>query len=351
MRATATQTMRTVCVLGALGAVASEAAKHDDGLPRTRWRRDGYLGGRHNFTTLCQDRYRDCVSWATEGECTGENGAHVRTVCPMSCSMCRHGMRDEVHCVDWARQGECSRNPDYMSRECPVACGFSQANCRDFSEACPRLAAAGECKRNPMSTLVLCGESCGVCRSSCHDLDDSCPNWILEKWHVDNPQTVLPRCSLSAGICHTMVVEESPEDVESDLAKEAALLEQLEGGADAFDFKRDEERMVDSHFPTCRDKNETLCKIWTRAACSHDPYSVIMECPRMCGACTTTCTDHLHSCHNWAERGLLTHHQWHVCPATAGVCTLIELHLRNMPPRPMVDPTFEYDANGAKEEL
>ena len=346
--------MTSIFVVGSFFVLGlqAEIASHADGLPRMRWRKDGYLGGRHNYTTLCQDRFRDCVNWAAAGECTGENGDHTRAMCPMSCSMCRHGVRDDAHCVDWARQGECTRNIDFMSQKCPVVCGFSQAICRDLSEACPRLAAAGECKRNPMSTLVLCGESCGVCRSSCHDLHDSCPNWILENWHVDNPQTVLARCSLSAGICHTMYSEETPDEMEAELNEEASLLQQLEStDSNALDFKYDEDRIVDSHFPLCRDKNETLCKIWTRSACSHNPYAVIAECPKMCGACTTTCTDHVHSCHNWAELGILTANELHLCPATSGICTLIENHMRNQPPKPQVDPDLEQDTEDVKMEL
>lgn len=42
--------------------VRAELAKHDNGLLRMRWREDGYLGGRHNYTTLCQNRFCDCIN-------------------------------------------------------------------------------------------------------------------------------------------------------------------------------------------------------------------------------------------------------------------------------------------------
>lgn len=320
-------------------AVHGEILKHNDSLKERAWRPNGYLGGQHTYTSLCQDRVRSCANWARNGECTGSNGDHVKKLCPMSCSQCHLGVSDNEHCGDWARQGACTDNPDFMRTTCPITCSWAQGVCQDLDAACPRMARRGRCQSHPETTLTLCSESCKICRSSCHDVDMSCPQWVLEDWHVDNPQTVLPRCSRSAGVCQFVHEElnktaaaaaEAAEEVE-----EEALRQKLEAEGESVEEQAIEQKIIDEHFPECRDRNETLCKMWGVEACSINPYAVIRECPRTCMACTKLCTDHVASCHQWAELGLLTPHLYHLCPATAGICARVEEVLRSRPTAPI----------------
>jgi hypothetical protein len=318
-------------------AVHGEILKHNDSLKERAWRANGYLGGRHTFTSLCQDRKRSCANWAKAGECTGGNGDHVKRLCPMSCSQCHAGMHDHEHCADWARQGACSTNPDYMRLNCAITCSWALGVCQDLDPGCPRMARRGRCTTHPETMLTLCSESCGICRSSCHDLDASCPNWILDDWATDNPQTVMPRCSQSAGVCefvHAELLKESADET-SEVEEEEALRKKLETEGESAEEQQMEKKIIDEHFPVCRDKNATLCAIWTEQACSINPYAVIRECPRMCSACTSLCTDHVDSCHHWVEKGLLTPHLYHLCPATAGICSRIEEVLRSRPTPPI----------------
>lgn len=319
--------MRAALVLiacHALAASGNEIIGHDDGLPPRAVRENGYLGGAHTFTTLVVNRFSSCGNWARENECNGPNSDHVRRVCPMSCNQALAGMRDtHKHCTSWALQGACTNNTEFMRNTCPVTCGWAIALCKDLSSACPRLAKRGLCQTDPAHTLTMCSESCGVCRSSCRDTSTSCPGWVLDDWSTDNPATVLPRCSASAAICHELKIEDD-EDVSRDLADEEQLARRLEAEGEDTQTEAIEKRMIDEHFPICEDHNKTLCGIWTRHACAMNPGSVIRLCPRMCGACDNICSDHVHSCHSWAAEGRLTPDLYHLCAATAGICSRVE---------------------------
>ena len=336
----------TLSALAVALARAREILTHDDGLPERKPRPNGYLGGAHTYTTLVVDRSTSCATWSKNGECVGANADHVRRMCPMSCNQALAGMRDtERHCSSWALQGACTNNSEYMRNNCPVSCGWALSLCKDLSTSCGRLARRGLCEADPSHMLTMCSQSCGICRSSCRvrppapassqkkkhatrvapaqDTSTSCPQWIREDWGVDNPATVLPRCSASAGICHELKIEDD-EDVQRDMLEEEELARKLEAEGESEEVERIERRMVDEHFPLCADHNRTLCAIWTRAACAMNPGSVIRLCPKMCGACDDLCQDHVHSCADWAAAGALTPNLYHLCAATAGICSRIE---------------------------
>lgn len=321
MRARAATVFVALC---AGRGACKEVIGHDDGRPQHALRENGYLGGAHTFTTLVVDRSPSCATWARDNECFGTNGMHVRRMCPMSCNQALAGMRDtHKHCTSWALQGACTNNSEFMRNSCPVSCGWALSLCKDLSSACPRLAKRGLCETDPGHTLIMCSQSCGVCRSSCRDVSASCPGWVLDDWHNDNPATVLPRCSASSSICHELKIEDE-DDLEKDLAEEEKLARKLEKEGATDEVEQIEKRIVDEHFPICEDHNKTLCGIWTRHACSMNPGSVIRLCPKMCGACDDLCQDHVHSCHDWAAAGTLTPDLYHLCAATAGICSRIE---------------------------
>ena len=86
---------------------------------------------------ICNDVIPDCATWARNGECTGENAAHVTLTCPLSCGICTHSCNDtDASCPQWAKDGECESNPNSMLRICPTSCGICAPECTDVLEEC-----------------------------------------------------------------------------------------------------------------------------------------------------------------------------------------------------------------------
>ena len=85
---------------------------------------------------FCNDKEPSCSTWARDGECNGDNGKHVKSVCPHSCGVCSLVCADrEESCSEWAKQGQCKSNADYMHRECPTSCGLCAPRCADIHRA------------------------------------------------------------------------------------------------------------------------------------------------------------------------------------------------------------------------
>ena len=73
---------------------------------------------------FCNDKDTSCAAWAAAGECEGDNGEHVKTLCPHTCGVCSIMCSDrDVSCASWAKEGECEKSPAFMHKECPTSCG------------------------------------------------------------------------------------------------------------------------------------------------------------------------------------------------------------------------------------
>ena len=68
------------------------------------------------------------------------------------------------YCATWAKMGECQANPNWMLKNCKVACGECKNKCADYDEHCATWKKQGECKKNPEYMNIYCAESCGKCQ-------------------------------------------------------------------------------------------------------------------------------------------------------------------------------------------
>jgi hypothetical protein len=95
------------------------------------------LTGASATVGYCNDKDPSCATWARDGECDGDNGGHVKSICPHSCSVCPVICADrDDSCSAWAKQGECKSSPDYMLKECPTSCGICAPKCADVHTDC-----------------------------------------------------------------------------------------------------------------------------------------------------------------------------------------------------------------------
>ena len=82
---------------------------------------------------VCQDRHKDCATWASLGEC--DTNAAMKTYCAVACGLCEaepaegEDMSADPSCIDehencafWAKVGECDKNPNYMKQSCKKSC-------------------------------------------------------------------------------------------------------------------------------------------------------------------------------------------------------------------------------------
>merc|ERR1712012_189170 len=71
---------------------------------------------------------------------------------------------DNKYCASWSYLNECSKNYQWMSSHCPIACGLCEL-CEDFKEYCEAWSRRGECSKNSKYMKIYCKKSCGVCGS------------------------------------------------------------------------------------------------------------------------------------------------------------------------------------------
>ena len=62
-----------------------------------------------------------CYAWRDKGECVA-NPEFMRKECALACQGLADKRKDE--CAAWAKLGECDTNPSFMNVECPVSCGW-----------------------------------------------------------------------------------------------------------------------------------------------------------------------------------------------------------------------------------
>lgn len=195
----------------------------------------------------CNDKDISCSVWAKDGECTGDNGDHVKTVCPHSCATCTLVCGDlDESCGTWAKEGECASSPEYMHKNCPTSCGFCSPKCADLHPECSSWAVDGQCEQNPGFMTLNCAVACGICTSGCKDRENDCPGWAREGECKSNPGHLLKTCPVSCGIskCHS----------------------------------------------NCADRNQSACIAWSLDdQCAHNPEFMLDECPMTCGVCVTVC--------------------------------------------------------------
>ena len=98
----------------------------------------------------CNDRDRSCSTWGVDGECTGANAEHVRTICPHTCGACTHVCSYlDTSCPQWAQAGECKSSAEYMLTNCPTSCGLCAPKCADVHVDCNHWQKEGACESNP----------------------------------------------------------------------------------------------------------------------------------------------------------------------------------------------------------
>ena len=91
----------------------------------------------------CNDADLSCAGWAKDGECSK---AHVKKLCPHSCSVCDHNCRDsDEQCPQWGDGGECETAVEFMYKSCPATCGVCKTRCWDKEADCPAWAREGLC--------------------------------------------------------------------------------------------------------------------------------------------------------------------------------------------------------------
>ena len=99
---------------------------------------------------ICNDRDRSCSAWGADGECTGANAEHVKSLCPLTCGVCTHVCGDlDTSCPQWALAGECKSSAEYMLTNCPTSCGLCAPKCADVHADCGHWQKEGACTSNP----------------------------------------------------------------------------------------------------------------------------------------------------------------------------------------------------------
>mmetsp|Transcript_20650 Transcript_20650/g.29573 ORF Transcript_20650/g.29573 Transcript_20650/m.29573 type:complete len:507 (-) Transcript_20650:1616-3136(-) len=185
---------------------------------------------KYNFE--CTDKHKNCATWATAGDCTGESSGYVSAYCPKSCNTCDDLAAkassnadidickdDHYQCAEWSGMGECDANPGYMRNFCRRAClecydstsqfGLEQRvpkgegekqltdtrlketvaymkkvweddefervrhKCRNMHEDCTFWASIGECEANETYMKTNCGPACFSC--DLLDIRHRCP--------------------------------------------------------------------------------------------------------------------------------------------------------------------------------
>jgi len=228
----------------------------------------------------CNDKDLSCPSWAKQGECSK---AHVKELCPHSCSVCDHNCRDsDEQCPQWGDGGECETAVDFMFKSCPATCGVCKTRCYDKDVDCTAWAREGFCAKNP-SLYTLCPVSCGTCTDMCLDKQNDCPNWAAEGQCGTNPGYMLQNCPHSCQVCNELSHTKSKHPV--------AL------GETTADGRNVTERVA------CADHDRRQCLIWGQHECELNPAAVMRQCAHMCGVCTTACEDKYSDCPQWAKEG------------------------------------------------
>ena len=59
------------------------------------------------------------------------------------------------YCASWSYLNECSKNYQWMSSHCPIACGLCEL-CEDFKEYCEAWSRRGECSKNSKYMKIYC---------------------------------------------------------------------------------------------------------------------------------------------------------------------------------------------------
>ena len=99
---------------------------------------------------ICNDRDRSCSAWGADGECTGGNAEHVKSLCPLTCGVCSHVCSDlDTSCPQWALAGECKSSAEYMLTHCGTSCGLCAPKCADVHADCGHWHTDGACETNP----------------------------------------------------------------------------------------------------------------------------------------------------------------------------------------------------------
>lgn len=288
------------------------------------------VGGVSAGVGFCNDKDVSCAAWVRDGECDGDNAAHVKDQCPHSCGVCAKAplercarapsrpaigrtppsrgrpptaraaaVKPQVcslvcgdrhdSCGAWALSGECKSAPDFMHKECPTSCGYCAPKCADLTPDCNSWAKEGNCQSNPGYMNMHCPVTCGVCHGACKDTHDDCPGWAKEGECLSNPGHTLKTCPFSCNI--------SP----------------CKG-------------------PVCADKNATACAVWAlNEECSKNPTHMMAECPKTCGACMDICQDKNTDCANWAADGQCESNPDAMntqCPQACGICGQLEAFYR-----------------------
>ncbi|XP_050400749.2 GLIPR1-like protein 1 [Patella vulgata] len=122
----------------------------------------GNNGGEKVFEMGTACSHRDCKSLPCENKlCVGEKKIE-----------CKDG---NDNCPEWKKGGQCESNPDYMKKNCPMACQVCEVeenessskptnDCEDESTECKNWAETGHCAMNPSYMLKSCKKSCNRCQ-------------------------------------------------------------------------------------------------------------------------------------------------------------------------------------------
>ncbi|XP_067936807.1 zinc metalloproteinase nas-13-like [Watersipora subatra] len=136
----------------------------------------------------CNDKNRNCQSWANAGYCTGNHRDYMNKNCPYSCNTCQVATTVRppppvVSCTDknsycrhWAERGECSRNPSYMLNNCKKsckACDGGQSACQDLNSYCPSYVDYCDHPLYKEYLSTNCMKTCSTCTT--HDENIAAP--------------------------------------------------------------------------------------------------------------------------------------------------------------------------------
>uniref|UniRef100_A0A0B6ZGJ8 Metalloendopeptidase n=1 Tax=Arion vulgaris TaxID=1028688 RepID=A0A0B6ZGJ8_9EUPU len=127
---------------------------------------------------------------------------------------CRNLHSSDTECDIWARTDHCNINPQWMLKNCAMACKAckgdgkvatttptpSGSSCNDMDANCVVWAKSGYCDTNPSYNLVSCKKSCKNC-NGCRDTNALCGIWAKNDQCTQNARYMLRHCQKSCKTC------------------------------------------------------------------------------------------------------------------------------------------------------
>ena len=174
----------------------------------------------------CRDKEPACPMWYARGECEG-NYQYMSENCPRACGYCENAglmPTPATFQLDFVCKGQLAKLPSnakashYTPEALPEACSF---RCRDNMTApCAKASSSGMCDTHADVMRFQCPESCGVCKglelgagdaypkhACAHEAGDDpahaaqCGRWAEEGECVKNFGFMGKSCELSCGLC------------------------------------------------------------------------------------------------------------------------------------------------------